>query len=118
MKIETKIIKYARNFQIKKIFPAAVIGASISNHQAVAKTGLNPSDPLFGKLRERLLRIGNLFEKLNGNIIGCCAEVTAANKILFLSPSAPINKIIFTEAIRPRTMQKIKTCKNCQVTFN
>ena len=61
---------------------------------------------------------GNCCPDDAGNFLGCCAEVHAANKLLFKAKYIDVEDIKFSDAIRPRTMQKIKTCKNCKTTFN
>ncbi|MES2654691.1 MAG: hypothetical protein V4620_03830 [Bacteroidota bacterium] len=116
--INRKAYKFALKLQMRKEFPAAIIGAKSSYYSSVDKSGRNNSDVLFGKLRSKLLTIGNLYERHNGYLVGCCAEVQAANKVLFKSPYTNLNAIIFSNAIRPRTMQTIKTCKNCEITFS
>lgn len=116
--LNKRAYKYALKFRIKKEFPAAVIGAKGSYTSYVEKSGRNNSDILFGKLRTKLLTIGNLYERKNGNILGCCAEVQAANKVLLKSRYMNLNSIVFSNAIRPRTMQIIKRCQNCEITFS
>jgi hypothetical protein len=51
------------------------------------------------------------------NIIGKCAEVKSANQIMNSNDCDDLKKIQFTQAIRPRTMQKIPRCPNCVTVF-
>lgn len=72
-------------------------------------------------LRKSLEKIGKIGEqsKITGsrNIIGKCAEVKAANRILQKDRKSNMANIKFTKPIRPRTMQKMLTCPNCIATF-
>lgn len=49
----------------------------------------------------------------SSNIIGKCAEVKAANNLLKRESNLEVNKVAFTKAIRPRTLERIPRCKNC-----
>lgn len=51
------------------------------------------------------------------NIIGKCAEVKAANRVLRGEKGIEINNLTFTPARRPRTLQKHSPCYNCKTTF-
>ena len=111
-----------RNFAIKqrknKSYPAVVVGAEKSRSKNVDKSGLLNSSEMVKKLKVKLKTIGDLYTRVNGNSIGCCAEVNAANRLLKKKPYLNLNDIIFSSPIRPRTMQKVKVCKNCRITFS
>ncbi|UUC44030.1 hypothetical protein [Flavobacterium cerinum] len=51
------------------------------------------------------------------NIIGKCAEVKAFNNLLKRESKLSENNVIFTKAIRPRTLEKILRCENCEKIF-
>ena len=115
--IEKKVWNLCLCKKKHKDYPAAVVGAILHNSWAVAENGL-PSPPIAIQLKNRLEgRLGRLGTILSGNPIGMCAEVGAANKILRTRPTVSANKLIFTTAIRPRTMQKVPMCLNCLTTF-
>lgn len=114
-KLKNKTISFAKSF--KRPFPAVVVGAEFSYFKKVDKSKQIDSQILVKKLRDKLLTIGELYSKQNNNSIGCCAEVNCANQILILRPFADLNKIKFSKAYRPRTMQIIPKCKNCKITF-
>lgn len=100
-----------------KDYPAAVVAAIFHNVWFIDETGF-PLPPLAIQLKIRLEnRLGVIGTRLNGNLIGKCAEVGAANKILRTRPTLAANRLTFTNAIRPRTMQKIPMCPNCINTF-
>lgn len=50
-------------------------------------------------------------------IIGQCAEQHAANKYMKHYNENDLNKLDFSPAMRPRTMQIYSHCKNCKSTF-
>lgn len=54
--------------------------------------------------------------------IGNCAEQHAANMVMLEGKKKKIteepNKLVFTESIRPRTMQVIDCCPNCSAVFD
>lgn len=58
----------------------------------------------------------------SSNPIGNCAEQHAANMVIIEGKnngiSEEVNKLVFTEAIRPRTMQVIDYCPNCTAIFD
>jgi hypothetical protein len=92
------------------------IGAEHYSIRKVDHSGA-PPQPLAPKLNEELIKIGALGTKGFDNYIGCCCEVRASNRIIMKRPSTPIKDIIFTAAIRPRTGQIIRRCKNCRQVF-
>lgn len=49
--------------------------------------------------------------------IGYCAEQNVANRLM-LDDDAPIDKILFSDAIRPRTGEVVDFCNNCKALFN
>lgn len=115
--LEKKTISIALNYKKDKMYPSAIVGAEFSYFKRVDKSGpINPNI-LVKNLRNSLVAIGNLFTRVNGNTIGCCAEVNCANQILKERPYLKLNQIIFSKAFRPRTMQEIPQCNNCKQTF-
>jgi hypothetical protein len=93
-----------------------IIGAEHKEIRKVDGSGSVP-EPLAQKLKIELIKIAPLGTKGIDNYVGCCAEVRASNKIILSRNSAQIEKIRFTDAIRPRTGQRIKRCKNCNKVF-
>lgn len=116
--LERKTNQYALGFKRTKIYPAVVIGAEFSYYKRVDKSKPVCSTNLVNKLRKKLLKLGTLYTTVNGNSLGCCAEVNAGNQILMLRPYVTLDKIEFSKALRPRTMQEILKCQNCKQTFS
>lgn len=62
-------------------------------------------------------RIGSVRDACK-NPIGACAEPHAAHRVLcHFGPHMSLNQIVFSKAIRPRTMEEIGYCQNCKDTF-
>lgn len=100
-----------------KEYPAAVVAAIFNRSWFIDETGF-PPPPIAIQLKRRLeTRLGTIGDLRNGNRIGKCAEVGAANKILRTRPTVGADRLKFTKAIRPRTMQKVPMCQNCIDTF-
>ena len=116
--LDRKAYKFALKLQGRKQYPAAIIGAGKSNVKKVDVS--QPISPLIlsPKLKRKLMDIGELYTKHNGNILGCCAEVNAANHVVTKRPYLELKEIDFSRAIRPRTMQTVPMCKNCKITFS
>ncbi len=112
--------RIAHNYAVKlrnlDVRTAAVVVASYSGFDKKDTSGHVP-DPLSPKLKRSLELLGPVGTKVNGNLVGCCAEQRASNHLILNFPAVPIKRIIFSEAIRPRTMQKIPMCQNCKSTF-
>lgn len=115
--IERKNYQYALKLKFKRHFPAAVVGAEASYYKVVDKTSKEFNIKLVNNLKDRLLSIGSINTVVNGNLLGRCAEVAAANQILEKRPYINISNIDFSKALRPRTMQEVPRCKNCRLTF-
>lgn len=96
--------------------PATIIGVEHRQLQAVDHSGKVP-DPICRKLETELVKIAPLGKKGFDNYVGCCCEVRASNQIILKRHSIPIAGLIFTRAIRPRTGQTIRRCKNCRNIF-
>lgn len=109
-------VKISKNFSRHNRLPATIIGAEYKDIQRLDYAGKVP-DPIDLKLKNELEKIAPLGTKGIDNFVGCCCEVRAANKILLQSKAATIEYIDFTVAIRPRTGQTIKRCKNCKKVF-
>jgi hypothetical protein len=115
--LEKKTKAVALSYAKVRRYPADVAGAEYSYYKRVDKSGpINPAC-LVRTLREKLVAIGNLLEKANGNTVGCCVEVNCANQLLIKGPDLKLNKIQFSSPLRPRTMQVVPICKNCKSTF-
>lgn len=71
------------------------------------------------KIRICLYKLGKIGEASDktSNIIGKCAEVKAINNLLKRESNIEIDKVTFTKAIRPRTLEKIPRCNNCITIF-
>lgn len=115
--INRKTKNFALKLKRQRIFPAVVVGAEKSKTKSVAKSGLLESNKMVKKLMLRLKSLGDLYTEQGGNIIGCCAEVNAGNDILLKKPYLNLNEISFGTPLRPRTMQSIRICNNCNQTF-
>ena len=96
--------------------PCTIIGAEHKEIKRVDHSGKVPN-PLCDKLKRELIKIAPLGTKGIDNYVGCCCEVRASNQIIELRNSVPIKAIVFTKAIRPRTGQTIRRCKNCRQVF-
>jgi len=114
--LEDKIWNFCLVKRANKEYPAAVVAAIFNLSWFIDETGF-PPPPIAIQLLRRLESLGVIGSQLNGNLIGKCAEVGAANKILRTRPTVAANHLTFTNAIRPRTMQKIRMCRNCELTF-
>lgn len=72
------------------------------------------------KLEKKLKSLGVIGKKRLGcdNAIGACAEPHAARKLLsHFGPRMNLSQIVFSKALRPRTMEDVPYCKNCVDTF-
>jgi len=116
--LERRAYKHALRLQMRKDYSATIIGAGKSYYKRIDRSGPISPHNIFHKLKSKLSTIGELYTRHNGNFVGCCAEVNAANQILNKLPHLKLNQINFSNAIGPRTMQKIPTCQNCKLTFN
>lgn len=117
--LNQKLNRYAnslKNSYRKNELPSTIIGAEYKHIQVVEKSG-SPPVPLVKKLEHELVKIGPIGTKGLDNYIGCCCEVRASNAVITKWTSVSICDIEFTEAIRPRTGQIIKRCKNCKQIF-
>jgi len=116
-KNEKIILSFSKRYQSRKIYPAAVILANHGSETNIDKSGHVPNN-LSPQLKVKLGVLGILGKRSKfGNFIGSCAEIRASNKILNNNPTLSTNRIIFSNAYRPRTMQIVPKCQNCQRTF-
>ena len=72
------------------------------------------------KLENKLKSLGKIGKQRNGtkNPIGACAEPHAAHKVLkHFGLRMTLNQVVFSTALRPRTMEKVDYCQNCIDTF-
>lgn len=117
MSLKDKNIEYADKLSLKKNYPAVSITAVLDGNYYSDHS--RPCDPCIPqKLRKKLKELGNLYSDNGINIIGKCAEINVAHKVLEVDDSISLNGICFSDPIRPRTKQKINTCGNCLKTFN
>ncbi|MFP9112879.1 hypothetical protein ACLI1A_02985 [Flavobacterium sp. RHBU_3] len=116
--LERRAHQFALGLQTRKLYPAAIICAGKSYYKKVDRSKPFDSQCISNKLRLRLLTIGDIHSKQNGNLIGYCAEVNAANHVMLKLKHLNPEEVNFSSAIRPRTMQKMPPCKNCKLTFN
>ena len=116
LQLKTRI--FAENLKRNRVDPAAVVVAEFSYYKKVDKSGPISCVDLVKTLREKLLKVGPLYSKINGNTLGCCAEINASNQVLYYRPNLCPGKIVFSKAIRPRTMQEVPQCKNCKLIFS
>lgn len=71
-------------------------------------------------LKRKLLRLGNIGGRSHlgrGYIIGNCAEQHAGNNYMNRFHESNLNRLYFTEAVRPRTMEVFPYCDNCKTIF-
>ncbi|MBR9847346.1 MAG: hypothetical protein GYB35_15140 [Algicola sp.] len=115
--LERKTRFYSLKLKKNKNYVAMVVGAEFSRYKNVNRSKLLCSTEMVSKLEKKLKTLGDLYTKRNGNTIGCCAEVNAANDILRKNSYLDLNDIVFSTPIRPRTQQKMKMCNNCKLTF-
>jgi hypothetical protein len=98
------------------LYPAAVVYACYYQNIKHDRSGALP-EPMVRKLRLKLQSIGEIGSRVHRNLLGHCAEVRVSNQLLTGQPGISLNRIFFSNAIRPRTMQKIPMCPNCNLTF-
>jgi hypothetical protein len=115
--LERKNKRFALSLNRQKNYPSVVVGAEYSYFKKVDKSGPISPNIIVKTLRNKLLDLGELYTKVNGNCIGCCAEVNSANQILIRRPFVALREISFSKPIRPRTMQEVPVCLNCRITF-
>ena len=111
------IFNFSKRYQRRKIYPATVICATYNQEFNIEKSGAVPN-PLSHQLSTQLSSLGKIGKRnASGNFIGKCSEVRASNPILLNNSNIRTQQITFSNAYRPRTMQIIPTCSNCQSTF-
>ncbi len=114
---EEMIFNFSKRYQRKKIYPATVICATFNHEYNIEKSGPVPIS-LANQLSLKLSTLGIIGNRnASGNFVGKCSEVRASNPILNNNPHIRTQQINFSNAYRPRTMQVIPRCSNCQRTF-
>ena len=71
-------------------------------------------------LKQELQKLGNIGERSRLGrryVIGNCAEQHAGNNYMNRFHENDINRLYFTEAVRPRTMEVFPYCDNCKTIF-
>lgn len=111
---KTKIIIDHQYFELV----ACSIGAKGNKYSSFGTSyRILPINKYLKQLRCQLNRLGTIgtISTITGssNIIGKCAEVKATNNLLKRESQLGVNNIVFTKAIRPRTLEKIPRCQNC-----
>lgn len=116
--LERKAYKYALGLQMRGYHPAAIVAAGKSYFKKVGRS--KPPSPHINsdKLKMKLSSLGEIYTKVNGNFLGCCAEVDAADHVMTKLRHLNTNQVNFSNARRPRTMQIIPPCKNCKSIFS
>ena len=118
--LERRVKRYRENlfarYGRRNRAPKVVIGAQHFEICKVDHSGQCPTD-IAPKLERELVKIAPLGEKGHDNYVGCCCEVRASNQIILLRPSAPIAAIAFTKALRTRTGEPVRRCRNCREVF-
>lgn len=73
------------------------------------------------KLEKKLKSLGVIGKTRTGcdNVLGACAEPHAAQKVLsHFGKHMSLSQLVFSKALRPRTMENVPYCKNCKDTFS
>lgn len=103
--------------------PAAAVTCSNGSHQVSDYSRGVKAQHVKEPLRSEMEKLGYIGEKRSdgscSNTLGCCAEQHAANSLQNrkYSKTHP-NRLQFSKAIRPRTMEEVAYCKNCKDIFN
>ncbi|WP_125719603.1 hypothetical protein [Flavobacterium ustbae] len=119
MNLEEQTEKYVIKLISFKFKPAVVIGAEYNGKRVFSYS--KPCDSnMRNSLRNKLRELGDLYIQKNGkgNPIGNCAEVNVSQKLMIGNSTIPLDKIIFSTPIRPRTKQPVPICDNCKHTFD
>ena len=115
-----------KSSNIKWNYPAAACvscdshgyGVSRNYSRDVRDTSYNPILANHLKSTLKVARLGEPSQQTKcKNGVGRCAEPHAANMTLNKT-LCPIDDIVFSLAIRPRTMQIIPYCDNCKLSFS
>ena len=102
---------------------AAVIAADNSLAYSGRGRSCKPQHGEYGstrKLENKLKSLGRIGEvrRESKNPIGACAEPHAARKVLtHFGDKMSLNQLVFSKALRPRTMETVEYCRNCKDTF-
>ncbi len=117
-KLEDKTTKYSLKLQkTGGPYPAVVVGAEYGRVWKIDRSRACYSN-IHRILYKQLMTQGNLYQVINGNPLGCCAEVNASDKLLKrLNHHIELNTIQFSNPRRPRTNQIVPICDNCKITF-
>jgi len=99
------------------IRPATVGGAELDGQISIATSGTPPTN-IAPQLEQAAQPLGGFGTVNSAGTVGACCEIHNANELLLKNPSATINDINFTPAIRPRTGKVVPMCNNCKVILN
>lgn len=106
-------------------YPAVAVVAADSR---LSFSGRGRSDKVYSskeyhetpKLEKKMKSLGIIGKKRTvcDNVLGACAEPHAARKVLsHFGPHMNLSQLVFSKALRPRTMEVIEYCQNCKDTF-
>ena len=110
--------KKAKRYNVQDYPAVTVASAYVKSFEIVVGESKNPCWHKFNYiLYNKLLELGPIGAKVNGNIVGACAEPHAADEVMKKHRACGISDLQFSKAYRPRTCQHIKYCKNCKDTF-
>lgn len=116
-----KAFKKIGEYPSKRDYPAMASACCCMDNIEVDRSKSPQSASFHPTLRNKLVLLGKIGQKRSsaicGNIIGKCAEVHAANKLLKRNKCKKLENIRFSVAMRPRTLEKFPPCENCKATF-
>ncbi|MFR1249281.1 MAG: hypothetical protein ACLSFE_09900 [Christensenellales bacterium] len=120
--LEELVIKKVYRFRRLQKGYAAFVGCEYQQYRGTScnKSRITQKElekMLECRLKDKLKTLGVLGQKRGKNYLGNCAEVHAANKVLLQNDIVAIKQLTFSNAYRPRTLQRIDYCQNCLDTF-
>lgn len=123
-KIRNRVVKRAKGkTPRRKDYPAVLVSCgdpTINIHKEECSRDCRGYE-YKPQIAQALLKIGPIGGKSNikgcANFVGHCAEPHAANEVIKQGSKQSIGQLLFSEAIRPRTMQIVSYCDNCKAIF-
>ena len=121
--LEFEAIRRVHQYRNLQKYHAAFVGAEYCQFNWYSankpyKTEEELNKILDSRLKNKLLSLGRLAHKLNGNYLGDCAEVHASDGVLKQIYKIRVDQISFTKAYKGGTLPIIHYCSNCLDTFN
>lgn len=103
--------------------PAAAVTCSNGAHKVSDYSRGVMAEHVKPPLKDRIEALGQIGERRDDgsckNVLGRCAEQHAASTLQNRKHSqTPPNRLQFSKALRPRTMEVVDYCKNCKDIFN